>query len=66
MTLLERLKPQYRDLIDQRFFKFPTLIGNLYDHLEDEEYIHNLKYGVWLDIQSYTNANSPYDIFQEI
>ena len=66
MTLLDRLKPQYKDLIDQKIDKFPTFIGEIYDHLEDEEYIYNLKYGVWLDIQSYTNANSPYDIFKEI
>ena len=34
MTLLERLKPQYKDLIDQKIDKFPTIIVMLYDHLQ--------------------------------
>ena len=49
MTLLDRLKPQYKDLIDQKNDKFPTLIGIIYDHLESEEYLFNLKWGVWID-----------------
>ncbi len=65
MTLLDRLKPQYKDLIDQKIDKFPTFILEIYDHLEDEEYIYNLKYGVWLDIKSFTNADNPYDVFKE-
>ena len=65
MTLLDRLKPQYKDLIDQKNDKFPTLIGIIYDHLESEEYIFNLKWGVWRDIKSFTNADSPYDVFKE-
>jgi len=63
MTLLDRLKPQYKDLIDQKNDKFPTLIGIIYDHLESEEYIHNLKWGVWSDVKSFTNADNPYDLF---
>jgi hypothetical protein len=65
MTLLDRLKPQYKDLIDQKNDKFPTLIGIIYDHLESEEYLFNLKWGVWIDIKSFTNADSPYDVFKE-
>jgi hypothetical protein len=63
MTLLDRLKPQYKDLIDQKNDKFPTLIGIIYDHLESEEYIFNLKWGVWSDVKSFTNADNPYDLF---
>ena len=65
MTLLDRLKPQYKDLIDQKIDKFPTIIGIIYDHLESEEYLFNLKWGVWTDIKSFTNADSPYDVFKE-
>jgi len=65
MTLLERLKPQYKDLIDQKNDKFPTIIGLIYDHLESEEYIFNLKFGVWIDIKAFTNTESPYDVFEE-
>ncbi len=65
MTLLEKLKPQYKDLIDQKNDKFPTLIGIIYDHLENEQYLFNLKWGVWVDIKSFTNADSPYDVFKE-
>ena len=65
MTLLDRLKPQYKDLIDQKNDKFPTLIGIIYDHLESEQFICNLTWGVWVDIKSFTNADSPYDVFEE-
>ena len=51
MTLLDRLKPQYKDLIDQKIDKFPTIIGIIYDHLESEESLFNLKRGVWTDIR---------------
>jgi hypothetical protein len=63
MTLLDRLKPHYKDLIDQKNDKFPTLIGIIYDHLESEQYIFNLKWGVWSDVKSFTNADNPYDLF---
>jgi hypothetical protein len=63
MTLLDGLKPQYKDLIDQKNDKFPTLIGIIYDHLESEQYIFNLKWGVWSDIKSFTNVDNPYDLF---
>jgi hypothetical protein len=63
MTLLDRLKPQYKDLIDQKNDKFPTLIGIIYDYLESEQYIFNLKWGVWSDIKSFTNVDNPYDLF---
>ena len=65
MTLLDKLKPQYKDLIDQKNDKFPTIIGIIYDHLENEQYLFNLKWGVWVDIKSFTNADSPYDVFKE-
>ena len=66
MTLLDRLKPQYKDLImTKKSISCPAIIGIIYDHLESEEYLFNLKWGVWRDVESFTNADSPYDVFTD-
>jgi len=65
MTLLERLSPSYKTILDSKKEDYPTSIEYLFDHLSKIELVIDLKFGVWLDIRFFTNVDSPYDVFEE-
>ena len=65
MTLLERLSPSYKTILDSKKEDYPTSIEYLFDHLSKIELVIDLKFGVWLDIRFFTNVDSPYDLFKE-
>lgn len=64
MTLLERLKPSYKTILDNKREDFPTLVEGVIKHLSKIELVSDMKFGVWTDIKFFTKANSPYDIFK--
>lgn len=64
MTLLERLKPSYKTILDNKREDFPTLVEGVMKHLSKIELVSDMKFGVWTDIKFFTNVNSPYDIFK--
>jgi hypothetical protein len=63
-TLLERLKPSYKKIIDSKKDQFPTLVEGVMKHLSKIELVSDMKFGVWVDIKFFTNANSPYELFK--
>ena len=63
-TLLERLKPNYKSMLDSKSNEFPTLVEGIKKHLNKIELVSDMKFGVWVDIQFFTKAKSPYDIFK--
>ncbi len=65
MTLLERLSPIYKTILDSKKENFPSSIEYLFDHLSKIELVIDMKFGVWLDIRFFTNVDSPYDLFKE-
>ena len=66
MILLERLKPSYKTILDNKREDFPTLVEGVIKHLNKIELVSDMKFGVWADIKFFTNVNSPYDIFKEL
>lgn len=63
-TLLERLKPSYKTILDNKREDFPTLVEGVMKHLSKIELVSNMKFGVWTDINFFTKANSPYELFK--
>tara|TARA_R110002049_G_scaffold3290_2_gene25415 strand:- start:413 stop:613 length:201 start_codon:yes stop_codon:yes gene_type:complete len=66
MLLVERLKPDYKTILDSKREEFPTLVRNIIKHLSELELISDMKYGIWSDIRFFTEANSPFDVFEEL
>ena len=67
MTLLEKLKPQYKTILDSENKEYPDLVGAVVDDLESTEYVHSLMYGTVMNLHLlFNNAVSPYELFEEI
>ena len=66
MTLLERLSPSYKTILDSNKEDYPALIEYVFNHLSKIKYVSHMKFGVWLDIKFLTNVDSPYDLFEII
>jgi hypothetical protein len=66
MTLLERLSPSYKTILDSNKEDYPALIEYVFNHLSKIKYVIDMKFGVWLDIKSFTNVDCPYDLFEII
>ena len=63
-TLLERLSPSYKVILDSKKEDFPTLVEGVLNHLSKIELVSDMKFGVWVDIKFFTKANSPYEMFE--
>ena len=67
MTLLEKLKPQYKTILDSENKEYPDLVGSVVDDLESTEYVHSLMYGTVMNLHLLFNTTvSPYELFKEI
>jgi hypothetical protein len=67
MTLLDRLKPVYREKLEQANLQHPNVAESIADDLESNEYVKNISYGTYIDMHSiFGNTFSAYDYFEEI
>ena len=66
MNLLERLKPEYKEILELENIKYPSLVWYVVGELETEQYVRELKYGVVVDLKFLLDVDSPYDLFKEI
>ena len=66
MTLYEKLTEDYRKQFDEYCILYPTTYGTLaMDDLKNNEYIHNLKYSTFGDLNSMDlpAVTTAYDMF---
>lgn len=67
MTLLERLKPHYKKILDRENVQFPTLVNVIVEELEQVEYVHLLLYKTVMNMNLLFDTDvSPYELFEEI
>lgn len=67
MTLLERLKPHYKKILDRENVQFPTLVNEIVEELEQVEYVHLLLYKTVMNMNLLFDTDvSPYELFEEI
>ena len=67
MTLIERLKPFYKQVLEHRNIEYPAFVGYLCDELGTTKKVDDLKWGVVTDLKAiFGNVNSPYDYFTEL
>ena len=66
MNLFERLKPEYKEILELENIKYSSLVGYVVDELEAQQYVRELKYGVVMDLKFLLDVDSPYTLFKEI
>ena len=68
MNLYQRLKPEVLVLVNKYAEKYPTTGGELVEALENNVYLHDLRYGHVVELEGivpWTPDQTPYDLFLE-
>ena len=63
MKLIEKLKPEYKQILDEQKNHFPSLVSDIIKALEEEEFILEIKYGIWSDLEYFTKVESAFELF---
>jgi len=66
MKLIDRLKPEYKEILDRKNDDFPSLVGSIISCFEELYFVSDIKFGVWSDIKFFTKVESPYELFVEL
>ena len=57
MNLLQRLKPEYKEILESENIKYPSLTGYVVNELEAQQFVRELKYGVVMDLKFLLNVD---------
>lgn len=67
MTLLERLRPFYKEVLESRNNEYPAYVGYVCDELEKITKVDDIKWGTVTDLKAILgNVDSPYNYFTEL
>jgi uncharacterized membrane protein len=64
MKLIERLKPEYKQILEDQKNRFPSLVSDIMEALEEEEFILEIKYGIWSNLEYFTKVDTPFKLFE--
>ena len=65
ITLLERLKDEVRQKMEEEREEFTAVIDHIERGLSKHEWVFDLPYGTVKYMQMYLNVDSPYDAFED-
>lgn len=65
ITLLERLKDEVRQKMEEERGEFETVISHIERQLSRHEWVFDLPYGTVQYMQMYLGIDSPYDAFED-
>tara|TARA_R110000823_G_scaffold300819_1_gene421665 strand:+ start:577 stop:780 length:204 start_codon:yes stop_codon:yes gene_type:complete len=63
MKLIEKLKPEYKQILDQQKNYFPATVGGILLAFYELEFVTDIKYGIWSDVKGITGVESAFDLF---
>lgn len=63
MKLIEKLKPEYRQILDEQKNYFPATVGQILLAFHELEFVIDIKYGIWSDVKGITGVESAFDLF---
>lgn len=66
MNLLNRLKPHYKEKLSQFNLKDSQIVDQVSTCLENEQYVHNLKYGTIIDLYVIFGSMNVFYLFEEL
>ena len=64
MKLIKRLKPEYKQILEDQKNRFPSLVSDIMEALEEEEFILEIKYGIWSNLEYFTKVDTPFKLFE--
>ena len=65
ITLLERLKDEVRQKMEEEREQYESVMGHIERALSRHEWVFDLPYGTVQYMQMYLNIESPYDAFED-
>ena len=65
MKLIEKLKPEYKQILEEKKNKYPSLVSDIIKALEEEEFILEIKYGIWSNLEYFTKEETPFELFNK-
>ena len=65
MTLIDKLKPEYKEVFQKNNLEYPALVERIINCFEQLEYASDIPYGIWLDIKFFTSVSSPFELFTD-
>tara|TARA_B110000483_G_scaffold240173_1_gene320174 strand:- start:1034 stop:1240 length:207 start_codon:yes stop_codon:yes gene_type:complete len=65
MKLIEKLKPEYKQILDEQKNKYPLLVSDIMEALEEGEFILEIKYGIWNNLEHFTKVETPFELFNK-
>ncbi len=65
MKLIEKLKPEYRQILEEKKNKYPSLVSDIIKAMEEEEFILEIKYGIWSNLEYFTKVETPFELFNK-
>jgi hypothetical protein len=65
MRLVDKLKPEYKLVLEKNNLEYPALVGRIINCFEQLEYASDIPFGIWLDIKFFTNVFSPFELFKD-
>lgn len=63
MKLIEKLKPEYKQILEEKKNKYPSLVSDIIKAMEEEEFILEIKYGIWSNLEYFTKVETPFELF---
>ena len=63
MKLIEKLKPEYKQILEEKKNRYPSLVSDIIKGLEEEEFILEIKYGIWSNLEYFTKVDTPFELF---
>ena len=63
MKLIEKLKPEYKQILDEQKNYFPATVGQILLAFYELEFVTDIKYGIWSDVKGITGVESAFDLF---
>jgi len=65
MKLIEKLKPEYRQILDEQKNYLPVTVRRILLAFYELEFVIDIKYGIWSDVKSMTKVESAFELFNE-
>lgn len=65
MTLLEKLRPIYKDKLSAANLQYPDTVANVVEHLDSYDKVNDLPYGIFAELKLMTDTYcvSAYEFF---
>tara|TARA_R100000388_G_C7240308_1_gene160813 strand:+ start:1369 stop:1584 length:216 start_codon:yes stop_codon:yes gene_type:complete len=65
ISLIDRLKPHYKQILEKQNLKFPEIVGQISQDLENVSFVTDLKYKTVLELSFILGSKNPFIYFKD-